>query len=550
MLIELAIRDFVIVKDLSLALKPGFNVLTGETGAGKSILIDALGLALGERAAADVVRAGADKADITAVFDPSEAARAWLEAHDIGCDDELLLRRVIDSQGKSRAYINGTLTTASQLRELGERLVDIHGQHMHQSLLKVDVQRDILDDQGRLQTKVAAVGQAWQTWQLARQRLEHASQGAEKRQQRQEELIWQLDALEALAPRPGEWLSVSQEHSRLSNGQALIQGAGQALTALDDDQAGGQRLIDSALEKIRALEKHDPRLNDVSESLTSASAALAQARSDLARYLDALDLDPERLQQIEQRMQALFEAGRKFRCDPDELPMLHEQTRAALASLSESQDIAALQAAHQQAATTYQQAAQALTKARQRAASQLSASVSEHMQQLGMPGGHFKIAVEPAAATSHGADKITFMVAGHEGLTAGPLSKVASGGELSRVCLALSVVASQAGRVPTLIFDEVDSGVSGAVAEMVGQLLRTLGQRHQVLCVTHLAQVAACGNHHHQVEKLKDTRGTITSAVRTLDDAGRVEAIARLLGGVTITQTTRNHAQELLARAH
>lgn len=549
MLLELVIRDFVIVKALAFPLQSGFNVLTGETGAGKSILIDALGLALGERANADVVRAGAERADITAVFKPSEAVRAWLDAHDIACDDELLLRRVIDGQGKSRAYINGTLSTVAQLRDIGDLLVDVHGQHMHQSLLKAEIQRGILDTQAGLSSSVKAVAEAWQTWQGVRERLSQATDGAQKLREHLAQLAWQMETLDALDPRPGEWSLVSQEHARLSHGQVLIQDTAQALAALDDDETGGQRTIDTALELIQGLQKHDPRLADVAESLASASAAIAQARSDLARYTSSMDLDPQRLAQAEQRMQALFDAGRKFRCDPDALPGLHERTRAELATLSQAQDLDKLQAQERVAAQDYQQAAASLSKARVRAAKQLSQAVSQRMASLGMPGGQFLIAVEPGPAAAHGADKITFLVAGHEGVEPGPLARVASGGELSRVCLALSVVASEAARVPTLIFDEVDSGVSGAVAERVGQLLRELGSRHQVLCVTHLPQVAACGNHHHQVSKGKDDEGHVISRVETLAPAERVDAIARLLGGVKITQTTRDHAQELLSRS-
>ena len=548
MLIELAIRDFVIVKAVSLTLTQGFNVLTGETGAGKSILIDALSLVLGERATGDVVRAGAERAEITALFSPTEDCKAWLREHDLESDEDLILRRVIDSQGKSRAYINGTSTTLTQMRELGERLIDIHGQHMHQSLVKADVQRNLLDTQSGLGHELHTLHQAWNVWQAASARLTAARTSADQLAQQQEQLTWQLQALDELAPMDGEWPQVCQDHARLSNGQALVAGTAQALASLDDDEAGSQRTIDAALELIAALQKHDPKLADIAESLNSASAAVSQARSDLARYVSALELDPNLLAQVELRMQALFDAARTYRCEPDELHAVHETVRAKLSALADAQDIEMLATEEKTAEKTYLELAAQLTRGRTKGAKHLSSAVSARMQALGMPGGQFKVLVEPGAPTSQGCDKITFLVAGHEGVEPGPLNRVASGGELSRICLALSVVASETARVPTLIFDEVDTGVSGAVAEMVGQLLRELGGRCQVLCVTHLPQVAACGNQHHRVSKMKDDQGDVTSSIQTLTQEARVEAIAELLGGVQITKTTRDHAKELLKR--
>jgi DNA repair protein RecN (Recombination protein N) len=548
MLIELAIRDFVIVKALALPLTKGFNVLTGETGAGKSILIDALSLVLGERATGDVVRAGAERAEITALFAPTEDCKAWLREHDLQADEDLILRRVIDNQGKSRAYINGTSTTLTQMRELGERLIDIHGQHMHQSLVRAEVQRTLLDTQSGLQRDVEAIQRAWDVWQAASARLTAARSSAQELAEQQQRLSWQLQTLDDLAPVVGEWQQVCEDHARLSNGKELLTGTAQALAVLDDDEAGSQRTIDSALETIAALQKHDPKLADVAESLSSASAAISQARSDLGRYVSALELDPGLLAQVEQRMQALFEAARTYRCEPDELQALHETVRAKLSALTEAQDIDVLAAEEKAAEKTYRELAAQLTKGRTKGAKHLSSAVSARMQSLGMPGGQFKVLVEAGTPTSQGCDKITFLVAGHEGVEPGPLNRVASGGELSRICLALSVVASETARVPTLIFDEVDTGVSGAVAEMVGQLLRELGARCQVLCVTHLPQVAVCANQHHQVSKSKDDQGDVTSSIQTLTQEARIQAIAELLGGVEITKTTRDHAKELLKR--
>lgn len=546
MLRELAIRDFVIVKDLSLPLEGGFSVLTGETGAGKSILIDALGLVLGGRSSGEVIRAGKGRAEITAVFEPSQAAVQWLTQHDLDTEGELILRRVIDAHGKTRAYINGSIVPLSQLRDLGDCLVDIHGQHMHQSLMKTEVQRDLLDAQGHLQDTRDQVASTWREWQHIERRLTEALEGAQQIADKQEQLTWQADELEKLAPGPNEWEQICDEHSRLSHGQSLLEATSATLTALEDDEIGAQRSIDVALERVRGVLKHDNKLHDIAQSLEGASIALAQARSDLSRYLDALDLDPNRLDHLEQRLKSIYETARKFRCEPAELPALAERTQQQLAELAQSQDIEGLKQAAAQAREQYDAAAKKLTEGRQKSAKQLAKAVSKHMQSLGMPGGRFDITLQAATPSAHGTDKITFMVAGHEGAALAPLNKVASGGELSRIALALSVVASESARVPTLIFDEIDSGVSGAVAEKVGQMLRSLGQRHQVLCVTHLPQVAACGNHHHQVAKAKSSDDTVTSSVTTLDDKARVQAIAELLGGAKITATTRHHAQELL----
>ena len=546
MLRELAIRDFVIVKELSLPLENGFSVLTGETGAGKSILIDALGLVLGGRASGDVVASSMKRAEITAVFEPSGPAIDWLKEHDLETEDDLILRRVIDSQGKSRAYINGSIVALNQLRDLGDRLVDIHGQHMHQSLMKGDVQRDLLDAQGHLHKTRRAVAQAWEDWQQAKRQLAQALESAQQAAEKKEQLTWQSQTLENLAPAPGEWEKIGDEHSRLSHGQSLLEATSTALAALDDDEAGAQHLLAGVLERIRGVLKHDSRLLDIEQSLEGASIAMDQARSDLSRYVDSLDLDPARLDQLEQRLKSLYDAARKFHCEPAELPSLLEQTQQALDALDQAQDADALKQRVAQTSSHFETLAANLSKDRQKNAKRLAKAVTKHMQSLGMPGGQFDIAIDEAPASTYGVDKITFMVAGHEGASLAPLNKVASGGELSRIALALSVVASESARVPTLIFDEIDSGVSGAVAEKVGQLLRALGQRHQVLCVTHLPQVAACGNHHHQVTKHKTTDGDITSSVETLTETTRVQAIAELLGGAKITPTTRHHAQELL----
>jgi len=564
MLRELTVRDFVIVKTASLRLDRGFHVLTGQTGAGKSILIDALSLVLGARASTDIVRPGAQRADIDVIVQPNQRVLQWLKDNDLDNTanqdqtdghepDELILRRVVDQHGKSRAYINGTPVTVAQLREIGQTLVDIHGQHAHQSLMRADAQRDLLDGHLKLMDQRHAVHQAWQHWQSLQQRLDLASQDARDLAVKLDTLTWQAQELEQLAPKPDEWAQVVEQHTKLSNGQALIDAGAAALAAIDDDEAGAYKLVARATEQIRHAAQHDPKLNDVLESLTSADIALAQARSDLSHYVGDLELDPERLNQLDQRMQALFGAARKYRCEPEELPLVHERLAQELASLRADQDLEALREQLGQARQTYDKLAQALHQARLRGAKTLSKAVTQKMQTLGMPGGQFVIELQSAAPGPFGADRITFMVSGHAGIEPGPLNKIASGGELSRISLALSVVASQATEIPTLVFDEVDSGVSGAVAEMVGRLLKELGQHHQVLCVTHLAQVAVCAEHHFNVSKAKQQvagkDAGVSSVIEKLEPADRVQAIAQLLGGVEITDTTRKHAKELLQNA-
>lgn len=547
MLRELTIRDFVIVRCVTLTLDQGFHVLTGETGAGKSILIDALSLVLGARANADVVRPGAERADIQAVIEPTSKINEWLTANDLDqSDEELILRRIIDKQGKSRAYINGVAVTIAQLREIGAQAVDIHGQHAHQSLMHGNAQRDLLDAHCHLIDLKTKLRDAWVAWQDAVDSLRSATEGAQQREERIESLSWQARELGELAIKPGEWQQVTEEHARLSNGQSLLELTGAALAALDDDEAGASRALGRALESIKAASRHDGGLDDVLQSIESAEIAVAQATSDLNRYIDTFDLDPDRLQVLDDRMQTIFSAARKYRCEPEELPDRYIQIQQELDSLSQDCDVETLQIACQQTSKEYQKLARQLSLERQKGAKVLSELVTAKMQSLGMPGGKFEIVVAQSDASAYGTDKIGFMVSGHEGVATAPLSKVASGGELSRISLALSVVASQATEIPTLVFDEVDSGVSGAVAEMVGRLLKQLGARHQVLCITHLPQVAACAEHHYRVAKQKTSDGEVVSHLSKLDEKEKIQAVAELLGGLSITATTLKHAKELI----
>jgi len=549
MLRALHIRNFVLVDEAELVFDAGFTVFSGETGAGKSILIDALALTLGARADASVLRAGAARAEVSAVFDVPASLAATLAELDIDVNDELVLRRVIDAQGRSRASVNGVPVTLTQLRELGESLVDIHGQHAHQSLLRGDAQRDLLDAHGNHAALRQTLAEHWKTWRALARQCDAAEHDAEALAAERERLQWQVSELDRLSLSPDEWPQLQARHARLAHGQALIDGASAALAALDggdnDGDDSGHARLSSATHHISQLLRHDASLQTVHDELESARIAVAEAVSDLNDYLSRLDTDPQALADVETRMSAVLDLARKFQCEPEALPALHEALQARLDGL----DVAALDLLREQANAAHAQceaAASALTQARTHAAADLSDRVSRAMADLAMSGGRFVVVLEPAALSAHGSEQVAFHVAAHAGAAPRPLAKVASGGELARISLALSVIASTAARVPTLIFDEVDSGVGGAVAEMVGRLLRELGARHQVLCVTHLPQVAACANAHFQVNKEADDNGARSHIVE-LDRAARVEEIARMLGGLRITGTTRQHAREMLA---
>ncbi|MAK56775.1 MAG: DNA repair protein RecN [Pusillimonas sp.] len=548
MLRTLHLRDFVIVDQAELHFDAGFTVFSGETGAGKSILIDALSLVLGSRSDARFVREGCKRADISALFKAPPSLQAWLEDQSLDTDqDELVLRRVIDQQGRSKAYINGIPATLAQLKELGEHLVDIHGQHAHQSLLQSVSQRTLLDTQGGLGPLAQEVQQYWQAWQSAKRRLAVALEQADKLNEERDRLEWQASELARLGLQPGEWETLTTEHNRLAHAQSLLENANRALEALDGEEIGARHLLNVAAQQIEHMLRHDETVRSMYETLESARIAAAETVSDLSAYINRVDLDPERLTQAEDRMSAIFELARKFRIEPESIPDFQADIDQRLHEASANADISHLehevQAQHEQ----YLKAAKALSKARKKAAETMAQQVTEAMQTLAMKGGRFDIALNSGAESAHGLENIEFLVAGHTGATPRPLAKVASGGELARISLALSVIASQAARVPTLIFDEVDSGVGGAVAEVVGQLLKALGQQHQVLCVTHLPQVAAYGHHHYRVSKAV-VKNKTESKIELLTPTSRVDEVARMLGGLEITDTTLRHAKEMLAR--
>jgi DNA repair protein RecN (Recombination protein N) len=549
MLRTLSIRDFVIVDTIELEFSAGFTVFTGETGAGKSILIDALTLALGGRGDASVVREGAAKADITADFAVSAQAGDWLAANEFAVEEGgALLRRVIDNAGRSKAYINGIAATAAQLRELGDLLVDIHGQHAHQSLMKTEAQRDLLDGQASAGAQARAVAAAYKAWRALSKQLEEFEANAANVLYERERLEWQVNELEKLAVKPGEWTEVSNEQSRLSHAASLMEGAQEALAVISEaEEHPILSQLSSLNQKLGKLADIDSGLQPIVDLIEPARIQLQEAVYALNDYLDRVDLDPARLRTVEARMDAIHSAARKFRVLEDELPQEHEKLAARLSQLADATDLDGLRKQEEKLKAAYAAEAQKLSATRARAAQLLGDAVTRAMQELNMTGGRFEVALNACEPAAYGLEQVEFLVAGHAGVAARPLAKVASGGELARISLAISVITSNATTVPTLIFDEVDSGIGGGVAEVVGRLLRRLGQERQVLCVTHLPQVASQAGQHFQVAKGTLDNGKTASRIDVLDSKSRVEEIARMLGGLEITATTRKHARELLA---
>ena len=550
MLRRLTIRDFVIVDRLDLEFAAGFGALTGETGAGKSILLDALGLALGGRGEAAMVRSGRERADVAAEFDlpAGEGLAAWLVEQELPADEGMLiLRRTIDMGGRSRAWINGVAATLAQLRAAGEWLADIHGQHAHHALLRADAQRALLDAQagaGALVAEVAARHREWQ--RLLRLQREAEADSASSARER-ELLAWQLRELEQVGFDIEEWAEINAEHARLAHAAGLIEGAEAAVVALGEGELAVCSVLGRLDGRIAALADFDAGLADVRELISAAAIQADEALHALRRYRDRLDLDPGRLAELERRIAAVMEAARKYRVQPEELPALAQQWRERLDTLEATADPARLAAAAQAARAAFESVAAELTAARLPAARRLSEEIAAAMQDLAMAGGRFEVALTPCAPSAAGVEEVEFRVAANAGQPLRSLAKVASGGELSRIGLAIQVITSRDSAVPTLIFDEVDVGIGGRVAEIVGKLLARLGQDRQVLCVTHLPQVAACADWQWRIAK-REQGGETLSEVAPLDDAARVEEVARMLGGVNITATTRDHAAEMLGR--
>jgi DNA repair protein RecN (Recombination protein N) len=544
---RIALRDFVIVRELDLDFSGGFSVLTGETGAGKSILVDALQLALGARAEAVVVREGAPRAEISAEFDASAALDAWLQEAGFDSGEGLLLRRTIDAQGKSRAWINGSPATAGQLKELAEQLVDIHGQHAWQSLTRPDAVRALLDAYAG--TDPQPLLAAWQHWRGAQRTLEEARAAQDSLQRERERLSWQIGEVDKLAPAADEWEELNTDHTRLANAQSLLESAQGALQALEGEDGGAASQLAQAQGLLEGQQHVEPAFRELAQVLASSLAQVEDAAHSLHAYLRKTDLDPQRLAELDERMSQWMSLARRYKRTPAELPALLASWKDELARLDAAADLAGLQAAADKAQEAYLSQARSLSTARAKAAPQLAKAVTQAMQGLGMKGGRFEVKLEPLTEPgSSGLEQVNFLVAGHAGATPRPVGKVASGGELSRIALAIAVTTSRLGEAQTLIFDEVDAGVGGAVAETVGRLMKQLGRDRQVLAVTHLPQVAACADHHLVVSKQSDRAGT-SSTVAPVQGEQRVAEVARMLGGEKLSGTSLAHAKEMLSTA-
>ena len=544
MLLALSLNDFVIVDRLNLDFQPGFTVLTGETGAGKSITLDAIGLLLGDKADYGQIRQGAAEARLSALFDLSELPELQAELREQGLlaedAEELSVRRIIDAKGKSRSYINNQAATLSQLKSIGSRLIDIHGQNAHHSLNQESAHRELLD---AFAGCTALAGEV----KAANQALKAAQTQSENLQIERERLEWQFDELSRLAPAPGEWETVSQSHDSLAHAAELMEAAQETEEAINGDN-GLQAQIYRCQKKLEALSRIEPRFNESLNLLASIEAELGEVSANMRDVASRSDLDPAELAAQEQRLGELMSMARKYRVEPQDLPAKMQEIEAALQQLQAAADIAALEAAAERCEKQYHEAAQQLSAGRRQAAERLGSETAAHMQELAMKGARFHIELLPASPSAFGLEQVQYQVAANKGSPLRPLNKVASGGELARISLALQVVTSQYTQTPTLIFDEVDTGIGGGVAEMVGRALRSLGRKHQVLAVTHLPQVAACGEQHWQVRKNSEGEQTVSS-IRVLSAEERVEEIARMLGGETLTATTRSHAAELLEMA-
>ena len=541
---RIVLRDFVIVSELDLELADGFTVLTGETGAGKSILIDALQLVTGGRADVNVIREGCSRTDVSAEFDATPAIAQWLEDAGFDQDTTLLLRRTVDTQGKSRAWINASPATATQLRAVGEQLLDIHGQHAWQSLTRTDAVRALLDAYARVSTTNTA--QAWQQWRAAQDKLSQARAAQSTLSSERERLQWQISELEKLNPRVDEWPVLNTEHARLSNAQGLLDAAQDALRTLDDDDDSARSRVGNTVSALQKQTHIEPIFAALTEVLSSSLAQLDDAVHSLRAYLRKTDLDPQRLDELDDRMSLWMSLARRYRRSPETLPDLLQDWRRDLTALDAAADLAQLEKAQEMGWQAYLTQAGLLTKARAKYAPKLSQTITQAMQGLGMQGGQFEVLLQVAEQPlQSGLEDVSFLVAGHTGSTPRPINKVASGGELSRIALAIAVTTSQLGSAQTLIFDEVDAGVGGAVAETVGLLMRQLGADRQVLAVTHLPQVAACADHHLVVRK--QTQGTSTvSHVATVVGEDRVAELARMLGGERLLNSTLAHARDML----
>ncbi|SDS89723.1 DNA repair protein RecN (Recombination protein N) [Halopseudomonas sabulinigri] len=554
MLVHLAVNNYAIVDHLELELRGGMSVISGETGAGKSIMLDALALTLGDRADSGAVRPGTDKADILATFDVSDIAEArdWLSARDLQQDDnQVILRRVITAEGRSRGYINGSPCPQQDLRALGEMLIDIHSQHEHQSLLKTDTHRRLLDEFAGASELARQVQLAAQRCKQTEKTLKQVSQQGDEQAARQQLLAYQLDELENLSLQDDELEALENEQRELASADQILHSCQQVINVCSENDAGSVlEALSASLHRLESFKHHNPQLREANDLIASAQIQIEEAVGELTRYLDHFEADPERQQYVEERLSAIFELARKHRITPQELPTLQQQLIDELeAQQQRGADAEQLHEELEAYRAHYHQLAKKLSGIRQKEAMRLSKAVSKEIQQLGMPGGRVELQLSALAADDYpvtGLETVEFLVSANPGQPAKPLAKVASGGELSRISLGIQVITAQTSRVPTLVFDEVDVGIGGPTAEIVGQLLRQLGARGQVLTVTHLPQVAAQGHQHLFVRKQQSKHETRT-CIDQLDEQARVKEVARMLGGIDLTDESLAHARKLLS---
>lgn len=553
MLTQLTVSNYAIAERVELQFSRGMTALTGETGAGKSIVLDALGLAMGGRADAGAVRHGAKRADITASFDVSNIpeAVAWLSEHELDDDHDCILRRVISRDGRSRAYINGQPCPLAHLKELGGLLMDIHSQHQHQSLLRKDTHRKLLDEFAGVETLAAETRAAWKAWHQAHRRLSERRQNADEAEAKLQLLRYQVEELDRLALEDGEQAALEQEQARLSQADAVLHNSHQAAQLCTEDDTCAADLLRQALQQLEQLPVDVPELADTLQMLTEAQIQIAEAGDNLRRFVEDYDADPARLAEVEERLSAIYQMARKHRITPEQLPALHQRLSQELAELDRGEgSLEQLEAETAEKRATFDALAAQLTEARQRAGAELDQRIAEELAQLSMPSVQFVTRLTPNDGDEpapHGMEDVEFLVSANPGQPARSLAKVASGGELSRISLAIQVVVAQTSTTPTLVFDEVDVGIGGGTAEVVGRLLRTLGENGQVLCVTHLPQVAAQAHQHLFVSKFTDKDATF-SRIETLDEQRRIDEVARMLGGVDMTEQTIAHAREMFQK--
>ena len=544
---RIVLRDFVIVRELDLDLMDGFTALTGETGAGKSILVGALQLVLGARSDAGAVREGAGRCEISAEFDSPVRLAPWLEQAGVEGGNTLLLRRTVDAQGKSRAWINGSVVTIAQLKDIGSQLVDIHGQHAWQSLTRPDAVRGLLDSYAGVSTEL--LSSRWQQWRLAQKSLTQARDAQDSLERDRERLAWQISELGKLAPRDDEWEELNIQYGRLSNIQDLRDAVQTAADALRDADDNAITLLSRAIQALQAQSHIEPGFEELSQVLSTALLQIEDAVHSLRSYARDAELEPQRLAELDERLSQWVSLARRYKRPPAELPELLASWTSELRALDEAADLVQLEKRESEAKSMYLEEALQVSHLRSQAAALLGKAITQAMQGLGMQGGQFEVVLKPVTQPAeHGLEQAEFLVAGHSGSTPRPVGKVASGGELSRIALAIAVTTSQLGQAQTLIFDEVDSGVGGAVAQTVGRLMRQLGQDRQVLAVTHLPQVAAFA-HHHLVVSKRSEQGTTLSTVAHVSGPMRVSEIARMLGGEQLSGATLAHATEMLGQS-